>query len=757
MYYKLRQNNPLSIWSWLRTKFYAQSNDKSLINNLQGVETEIGDHKCITFTINEPPIKIPCTLKRDWRMYTKNALEQKLSQCKFEMDITNVQEFWNSFENNLVSIVDEIVPIVKFTNNQATDSNDTKYIKCKIDTRRKLLKKFKSNNSQITKQKIITINKEIKAKMYENKRKNVRKNIVPGNSKSLWNAVKIAKDINISPIPTNMQYDGNTIKIEELPDAFAKHFKDKVDNIISKNNINGNVYNGSNKIQSNNINFMEQSNVVKAILSIKIKNCEGYDRIPQRILVDGIKYLLQPLTKLFDMIYKHKKIPEQWSISKIIPVFKKGNRNCITNYRPIANLCSCTKIFEKLILIRLKQLEMENNCDLTGNEQHGFKPNRSTNTAGLLLQSILSHSLDQNNYALMASLDLSAAFDVVNIELLLKRLKIIGLPADLCKLIRIWLENRLFYVTIDGCNSYLTATNAGTVQGSILGPILYAIFVSPLFDIENMTNYADDNYIIRWNKCIEALISDMEKSLEAITKWLRDSGLEENTDKTEVCLYHRTDNVPIQLRISDTVITTKSQMKVLGIFFDSKLQWHCQVANAINKSKQALHSIRIISKYFTQYEKLQLLTSNFYSILYYNSEIWNIPSLHCKLKQSLLSASANALKICTPSYHSLMSFNTLHQINNRATPSKICLYKHALLLYNVINNNVPPLDWIDTNFQQTFNQRCQTLKFFKSQNYKIGGNILCNRFVILNGEIPHDWLNLSKDTYKVKCKAQFLT
>ena len=93
---------------------------------------------------------------------------------------------------------------------------------------------------------------------------------------------------------------------------------------------------------------------------------------------------------------------------------------------------------------------------------------------------------------------------------------------------------------------------------------------------------------------------------------------------------------------------------------------------------------------------------------------------------------------------------------NRATPSKICLYKHALLLYNVINNNVPPLDWIDTNFQQTFNQRCQTLKFFKSQNYKIGGNILCNRFVILNGEIPHDWLNLSKDTYKVKCKAQFL-
>ena len=113
---------------------------------------------------------------------------------------------------------------------------------------------------------------------------------------------------------------------------------------------------------------------------------------------------------------------------------------------------------------------------------------RSTATAGLVIQSIIFHALDQNNYAIMASLELSAAFDVVNIDLLLKRLESIGLPTDVTKLIKLWLVNRYFYVTVNGDNSYMILSDTGTVQGSIMGPILYAIFVSPLFDIIKMTN-----------------------------------------------------------------------------------------------------------------------------------------------------------------------------------------------------------------------------------------------------------------------------
>jgi hypothetical protein len=85
----------------------------------------------------------------------------------------------------------------------------------------------------------------------------------------------------------------------------------------------------------------------------------------------------------------------------------------------------------------------------------------------------------------MASLDLSAAFDVVNVGLLIKRLDIVGIPADVVSLIETWLSDRIFYVSVDGDNSYFIAMNTGILQGSILGPILYAIFVAPLFDLKN--------------------------------------------------------------------------------------------------------------------------------------------------------------------------------------------------------------------------------------------------------------------------------
>jgi hypothetical protein len=78
----------------------------------------------------------------------------------------------------------------------------------------------------------------------------------------------------------------------------------------------------------------------------------------------------------------------------------------------------------------------------------------------------------------------------------------------------------------------------GTIQGSILGPLLYAIYVSPLFDLIRLTIFADDNFVIRWNRCLEALIPDLKKDLETMTKWLKDSGLKVNESKTEISLFH---------------------------------------------------------------------------------------------------------------------------------------------------------------------------------------------------------------------------
>jgi hypothetical protein len=356
----------------------------------------------------------------------------------------------------------------------------------------------------------------------------------------------------------------------------------------------------------------------------------------------------------------------------------------------------------------------------------------------------------------MASLDLSAAFDVVNINLLIERIKILGLPGDVVDLIEVWLRDRSFYISIDGNNSMQRDLASGTVQGSILGPILYAMYVTPLFDLHPLTNYADDNFVIRWNSHRPGMIADLEGSLEAITKWLRGSGLTVNQSKTELCLFHRLDQPQISVKLFNTTIKSKSSINVLGVIFDSKLQWSTHVCKAIQKSNRSFCAIRLIKKYFTKQELCTLLTSNFYSILYYNSEIWHIPSLNPITKQLLMSASAKALRICINDNSTVYSYVNMHKITNRATPSQILVYKHAILLFKLYNTINSTSDWVKLNFQQTLTSRQVNFNISQTNCYRIGLNLICNRLTVLNNKIPLKWLSLSIESFKLKCKEKFL-
>ena len=116
---------------------------------------------------------------------------------------------------------------------------------------------------------------------------------------------------------------------------------------------------------------------------------------------------------------------------KSLLIHEKGPKNQIKSYRQITNLCSTSKIFERLILKRIQLIEILHSVDFTAKQQHGFKKCKSTFTLAVQFQSLIARSLDDDNYTLMASIDLSAAFDVVNIDLLMKRLRILGLPDDL--------------------------------------------------------------------------------------------------------------------------------------------------------------------------------------------------------------------------------------------------------------------------------------------------------------------------------------
>ena len=620
-----------------------------------------------------------------------------------------------------------------------------------------MTKKLKSHlNPNSIRDEIKSLNKDIKSYFHKIQAKNVRKSIIPGNSKSLWDAVNKAKDLNSKNLPKTLFLN----KIKQNPNdhasTFANFFSNKVTTIVNQTQIDPGVYNGLRKINVENSFFMSANDILECMKSIKPKNCEGYDRIPQRILSDGAEVLKTPFSGLFQRIYYQKQIPQQWSVAKVIPIHKKGLKSDIENYRPIANLCSSSKIFEKLILKRIMQIECLSGIDLTGKQQHGFKRNKSTATLSLQLQSLIARALDDDNHALMASIDLSAAFDVVNIDVLMARLRIVGLPVDVIDLIEVWLRNRFFYVDIADQVSFLHEIDTGTIQGSILGPILYAIYVAPLFDLEDLSNFADDNFILTFNKVKQTAITLMENKLGIITKWLKDSGLKVNEDKTELIHFYRKDTPPVMISVNNTHVLSKDSINVLGIIFDSKLTWAKHISCQIGKANRALHAIRLIKKYFNQDELLSLLTSNFYSILYYNSEVWHIPKLQPALKQLILSASANALKTTQRNPDLFESFIDKHANCKRATPNQMIIYKHAILAHKIYNQSGPGSDWIDLNFNQILTSRSRSFQIIKTNKYKVGNNLLSSRLTVVNNKIDLNDFNLPLASFKIKYKKLML-
>ena len=180
------------------------------------------------------------------------------------------------------------------------------------------------------------------------------------------------------------------------------------------------------------------------------------------------------------------------------------------------------------------------------------------------------------------------------------------------------------------------------------------------------------------------------------------------------------------------------------------------MANACNKATKAINAVRLIKKFFTKLELLQLVTANVFSVLYYNSEIWHIPSLKNELKKKMTSISAKAIKTCMYYPDRMISYENTHKMNNRAMPEAFMSYKTAIQLHKVYNQTDPSLDWINLHFDQILTSRQTEFLISKTNKTKVGLNILSNRFAILNGLIPLRWLNFNIDTYKIHCKQIFL-
>ena len=226
-----------------------------------------------------------------------------------------------------------------------------------------------------------------------------------------------------------------------------------------------------------------------------------------------------------------------------------------------------------------------------------------------------------------------------------------------------------------------------------------------------------------------------------------------NSNKTEFCIFHK-NNVQQKTIVLDNVpIKSNTQIKVLGLTFDSKLNWHNHITSTIQKCNKTLQAIRLISKYFSIDEKLNIVTSLFYSKLYYGAEVWLLPTLSFSLKKKLLNLSTRALRLVANDHYRIFNSNDLHCMFKRFTPNQWKIYSNLQIIYRIINYKIPNDIWIELQFNALPLTRANKTIFPPVNKLKIGNNSIINRLSFASTLINNDDLNLSYESFKVKIKC----
>ena len=739
---------------------HAYCNNSLLIEEILIEKQSISDHSAIIIrsvgrVSNKEYVYFEST---SWKNYSKENLNNEIKKHNLrELLSMDEQQIADNLDQILGSVRDELLVTKTIRKKESTVQYPTFIIELKTKLKN-LHKRAKQAKSTSLLRKSRCLEKKIRKLVFESKKIKIRAEADLGPN-NLWKAAKIALDKPIESLPRVIQNDtieANTDK--QKADMFMDHFHNKVDNITKNLKPASTVYNGKRKIFGTYANNWVTPELVAHIIdNLKTKRCEGFDRIPLVFYVDGKEELLEVLTNLMAKIMKNGRVPEQWKIAKVVPLHKKGKTNDVNNYRPISNLCSITKIFERLILHRINFIENQERVDLTGSFQHGFKVKHGTETACLDIQSRIAEMCDHGETVALSTIDLTAAFDVVNHELLQKRLKILGLPTALNEVIRDWLHGRSFYCQVNNSVSQLKNITHGTVQGSILGPILFALFIAPLEDItSNLTAYADDNYQLSGNEKEEIAVQRCVYNTEKLMTWMTESALKINESKTELCLFSRKDVKMREVIINEVRYEIKRHIKILGITFDSKLSWYQHVISAINGANKAKQAIKIIAKYFTRAELVKMATSYFYSKLYYGAKVWLISTLVADLKRKLWQASSYMLRVIERDWTGAYSFMELHKRSLRATPQMWSNYVTACAMYETVT--FQPIGHImpKLNMNMLTSTRRKGLSFTRSNLTKIGFNCITNRLQKVSSRLDIDFSQISHQSFKTLCKKTFI-
>lgn len=408
----------------------------------------------------------------------------------------------------------------------------------------------------------------------------------------------------------------------DIAEAFAQNYKELYQHIDVKK------INQYKNIETDVMKEITEEDVIKLFKTLPNKYTKTELDIPS-FLWKKISFIISKFIVMhIKASYKNSTFPDIMKNSEIIPIFKKGDRLLPDNYRPISILPNLSKIYEKIIL-RMINEHIENN-NILPNSQYAFRKNHSTKDAMLDLRLKLEENFNNRQKSCIIMLDLSKAFDRVSHNTLIKKLLQLRFPTNLVNLIISYLTDRKYCVKLDNYKSKLYNIQKGVPQGSILGPILYSIYVCDFNKAINqyIVQYADDTTIVVNFNSKKELSEKVTKLYKDVIDYLDEHNLTLNTDKTEIMISNETEKSIVNF---GKEIKTQKTCKFLGMYVNNDLSYTENIQYLTKKLRSTLPLMYNIRNKLTFDIKKVIYFNLIYSKIIYSAPFLASNKIHTKI------------------------------------------------------------------------------------------------------------------------------